>query len=264
MNFPEENIINDLEFQLSESGEKLISYRVIDRQGISRAVVRDIYYDNDNQINLLIELADPNNQPVLRKLVNSQLRQLDLDNQLILTNLSHQQLEDLPIYQPLPGKLTEKSSLDDNREMNNGKPNLAEVQEAYQISLFEEKLRVNRRRQKVGEIIVRKKIETRMVQIPIRREKLIIERIGKNPEQLTEVIVAEGEVNGIKFGELASTNTIHSTKSSFVPMQTARDMLDALAGLTSAAKAKIRIEILSDCSEHQVEHQDICDRYSTK
>jgi hypothetical protein len=89
MNFPEENIINDLEFQLSESGEKLISYRVIDRQGISRAVVRDIYYDNDNELNLLIELADPNNQLVLRKLVNSQLRQLDLDNQLILTNLSH-------------------------------------------------------------------------------------------------------------------------------------------------------------------------------
>jgi hypothetical protein len=89
MNFPEENIINDLEFQLSESGEKLISYRVIDRQGISRAVVRDIYYDNDNELNLLIELADPNNQLVLRKLVNSQFRQLDLDNQLILTNLSH-------------------------------------------------------------------------------------------------------------------------------------------------------------------------------
>lgn len=70
--------------------------------------------------------------------------------------------------------------------------------ESYQISLLEEKLQVAHRKQKVGEVVIRKQVETRMINIPIRREKLIVERIGENPEQLTEVVVAEETVNGFK------------------------------------------------------------------
>jgi hypothetical protein len=45
------------------------------------------------------------------------------------------------------------------------------------IPLLEERLVVDRQRRKVGEVIVRKEIEVQMVQVPVRREKLIVEQV---------------------------------------------------------------------------------------
>lgn len=133
--------------------------------------------------------------------------------------------------------------------------------EIKKIPLLEEKLKVARRQQKIGEVIVRKQVETRMIQVPIRREKLIVERIGNNPERLTEVVIGEGKINGFKYEELNDNDSLHITKSHFLNVPTAKDLLEAIANLSSATKAKVRLEIVTDCSEHQIEHQSICDRY---
>jgi hypothetical protein len=66
------------------------------------------------------------------------------------------------------------------------------ITEATTIPLLEERLRVKYQRRKVGEVIVRKQIETRMVSVPIRHEKLIIEQVGDIPKQLAEVRLGEG------------------------------------------------------------------------
>lgn len=129
------------------------------------------------------------------------------------------------------------------------------------IPLFEEKLLVNHHQQKVGEIIIRKQVETRMIQVPIKREKLIVERIGKNPELLTEVIIKEDKVNGFSFEELRNNNNLHSTKSKYLELSTAQELLDAIAHLGSADKAMVRLEIVTKCLEQQIEHQSICDQY---
>lgn len=133
--------------------------------------------------------------------------------------------------------------------------------EIKNIPLLEEKLKVARRQQKIGEVIVRKQVETRMVQVPIRREKLIVERIGNNPERLTEVVIGEGKVNGFKYEELNDKDSLYITKSHFLNVSTAKDLLEAIANLSSANKAKVRLEIVTDCSEHQIEHQSICDHH---
>ncbi len=258
---------SDLNSQLSRLDKKLIFYRVIDRQGIYRAEVKDIYYDANNEINLLIELAEIDNQLSLRRLENTDICQIDLDNQSILSNLSHQQLENLPLYQPVPAHLKEaltESSLYDDCEMNpthNNNQQQSNSSEVYQIPLLEEKLQIARRKQKVGEVIVRQQVETRIVKVPIRREKLIVERIGRNPERLTEVVIGEGKVSGFKYEELNDTDSLHITKSHFLELQTAQDLLEAIAQLSSVANAKVRLEIVTNCSEDRIEHQDICDRY---
>ncbi|MGF1539147.1 MAG: DUF2382 domain-containing protein [Pleurocapsa sp.] len=138
---------------------------------------------------------------------------------------------------------------------------LSDSTDDYHISLLEEKLQVNRRKQKVGEVVIRKQVETRMVKVPIRREKLIVERIGKNPERLTEVVVTQDKINGFKYEELQDTESLHITKSHFLDVQTAQELLDALAHLSSTNNAKVRLEVVSNCSEHQIEYQGICDRY---
>lgn len=144
---------------------------------------------------------------------------------------------------------------------NDNKDQLTDVKESKQISLYEEKLAVTRQHKKVGEVIVRKKIETKMIQVPVRQEKLIIERIGENPEQLAEVVINEETVNGFSSSELQENQTIQTTKSNYLPLDTAQKLLEAIANLSSSSNAKVRLEIVSVSDEEQAQHQSICDRY---
>lgn len=59
------------------------------------------------------------------------------------------------------------------------------------IPLLEERLVVQRQRHKVGEIIVRKVVETRMIQVPIRRERLIIEQISPERRELASIDLSD-------------------------------------------------------------------------
>ncbi len=130
-----------------------------------------------------------------------------------------------------------------------------------QIPLLEEKLQVTRRQQKIGEVVIRKKVETQMVQVPIRREKLIVERIGQNPQQLAEIVIGAETVNGYNYEEIGDTKSLHITKSNFLDLSTAQALLQALEKLSAAENAKIRLEIVTNCPENQIQHQEICDRY---
>lgn len=65
-------------------------------------------------------------------------------------------------------------------------------QPAERIQLLEERLVVDLHKRKVGEVIVRKEIETRLVQVPIRREILIVEQV--NPELKQLAVVDLGEI----------------------------------------------------------------------
>lgn len=132
--------------------------------------------------------------------------------------------------------------------------------EEHQIKLLEEKLIVKRLKQKVGEVIVRKQIETRTIHLPIRREKLIIEKVGATTEHLAEVDLKEGEVNGVKFSELSNTDDLYLTQSNFVSIETAQHLLTEIHNL-SRENVKIRFEIVADSPESQKTYQDICDRY---
>ena len=135
--------------------------------------------------------------------------------------------------------------------------------EAYQISLLEEKLQVARRKQKVGEVVIRKQVETRMVHIPIRREKLIVEKTGSNPERLAEVVINEETVNGLKYDELNQNNNLDINQSKFVSLPVAIELLSALAQLPASAQTSVRLEIVTNDSEDKLllsKVKDICDR----
>ena len=57
------------------------------------------------------------------------------------------------------------------------------------ISLLEERLIVDFIRRKVGEIVIRKEIETCLLQVevPVRREKLIVEQVSPDYKRLAEI-----------------------------------------------------------------------------
>ena len=159
---------------------------------------------------------------------------------------------------------------------NDVKKTEAEVRENYQISLLEEKLVVERHKLKVGEVIVRKEVETRMVHLPIRREKLVIEKVGATNEYLTQVDLGEGEINGVKFSDLSNTDNIYQVQSDFISLEAAKELLariDDSKGQNESGNwtnaqpedrsnlknVKVRLEIITDNSQSQQTFQDLCD-----
>ena len=134
-----------------------------------------------------------------------------------------------------------------------------QVRENYDISLLEEKLVVKRQKHKLGEVVVRKEIETRTLHIPIRREKLIVEKVGITTEHLTEVNLAEERVNGVKFGELDNAKDIYQVQSNFVSIEQLRDLLTRIGDRSDTENIKLRLEIITDNSRSQQVYQNICD-----
>jgi hypothetical protein len=72
-----------------------------------------------------------------------------------------------------------------------GEPHVLRSETAAQIPLIEERLLVDRHLQKVGEVVVRKEVTTRIIEVPVRRERVIVEQISPTYQQLASVDIAQ-------------------------------------------------------------------------
>lgn len=72
--------------------------------------------------------------------------------------------------------------------------NLVVPEKGKTIPLVQEKVLISHHRRKLGEVVVRKVTETDWVQVPVRREKLVVQREGK-AEPLMEIGLGETRVS---------------------------------------------------------------------
>lgn len=122
-----------------------------------------------------------------------------------------------------------------------------EVLDQQTIRLLEERLSVTSRRRKVGEVIVRKEIETRLVQVPVRREKLIIEQVSPDARTLAVVDMAEGDNDSIEVAEIANSQLSQpSVAGKFNTAAAASQFLAAIARHPQATYQNIEIKIVMD------------------
>jgi len=149
----------------------------------------------------------------------------------------------------------------------------SEVVEDEIVRLLEERLVVNRSKWKVGEVVVRKEVETTTVQVPIQREKLIIEQVGSETKQLAEIDLAQGEVTGIALTEVPSSDTVersvpssdnpYTVTGEFVSPKAVSNLLDAIALQGRHGCAKVRVELVLEHPELQETYQKMFDRCSS-
>jgi Domain of unknown function (DUF2382) len=111
------------------------------------------------------------------------------------------------------------------------------------ISLLEERLIVHLDRHKIGEIIVRKEVETQIIQVPIRREKLIVEQIA--PEYKQIAIIDLGRDSLTTNAEVIPDHQVseHIVKREFESVRLASQFLEAIAHLSDIGSVSIKIEI---------------------
>jgi uncharacterized protein (TIGR02271 family) len=218
---------------------KLKNFVVIDRQGELLGEVKDLILDNNRQLNLVVSQMGTA-QSLRRFLLSSKLIQkTNAPNKSLLVDINKAELEQLPEYVPtqtLSRKFSETSTnlvtsapeaADEGIDKNSAHANSAdmptpveskdiqeepdkdsvllssnspEVLEEELIRLLGERVVVDRSKRKVGEVIVRKEIETRMVQIqvPVRHEKLIVEQVSPERKKLAEIDLGQEEVTGIE------------------------------------------------------------------
>jgi Domain of unknown function (DUF2382) len=136
------------------------------------------------------------------------------------------------------------------------------------FSLLEERLMVNFTRRKIGEIVVRKEVETHIlqVQVPVRHEKLIVEQVSPEYQRLAEIDLDQGnivdrvitdQIEALKFDQTAQP-TVHGEINS---LQAAGELLRKLTYLSINDCEVVRIEIVLKDSQQQNSYQELFDRY---
>jgi hypothetical protein len=191
-----------------------------------------------------------------------------------------EQIEYLPEYIQTESQVSEMEQNSNAPEVNTqDSASIAEVANATNgeidsveeiIRLLGERLVIDRTKRKVGEVIVRKEIETQIVQVPIRREKLIIEQVSPERKQLAEIDLGQEEISGIDLTQAQTAEGVTEGETSafanfnggltvggeFSSPKIASLLLNAIALERNHGCKAVRVTILVEDEEHQKTYQE--------
>ncbi|WP_335026719.1 YsnF/AvaK domain-containing protein [Nostoc sp.] len=267
---------------LADLKNKVNNFAVIDKQGQLVGVVHDLIVDANRRLNLVIsnqanqqtgeynqQLADK--RPSLFRLQSQRIKKIDKPTKSVFIDLNKSEIEYMPEYleTETPGDSNSTEQLANNRITNSPveATNSEEASEEQIIRLLEERLVVESSKRKVGEVIVRKVIETRMVQVPVRREKLIVEQISPEHKQLAEIDLGQEEIDGIDLTqverlEVTNFDSALTVSGEFTSPKTASLLLNAIALELNHGCKLMRVTIAVEDESHQKKYQEWFDRCS--
>ncbi|WP_335078397.1 DUF2382 domain-containing protein [Nostoc sp.] len=267
---------------LADLKNKVNNFTVIDKQGQLVGVVRDLIVDANRRLNLVIsnqvnqqtgeynqQLADK--RPSLFRLQSQRIKKIDKPTKSVFIDLNKSEIEYMPEYleTETPGDSNSTEQLANNRITNSPveATNSEEASEEQIIRLLEERLVVESSKRKIGEVIVRKIIETRMVQVPVRREKLIVEQISPEHKQLAEIDLGQQEIDGIDLTQVERLEVTHfdgalTVSGEFTSPKTASLLLNAIALERNHGCKLVRVTIAVEDESQQKKYQEWFDRCS--
>lgn len=276
---------------------KLNSFAVVNLQGEVLGRVRDFFIDNNRHLHMVVS-SDLTKSRYPRLLLSRKyIQTVDPVKKEVIVDLSKMELEALTEYKKAEEQATKISNKSVQQLVNNrnnisseqgwdmeenqiaeaensaeselveqsdhdGEP--PEVVEEEIIRLLEEKLVVNRSKHKVGEVVIRKEIETRMVEVPVRREKLIVEQVGSETKQLAEIDLGGEEIIGVDPRSVSNSDTGYTVTGEFVSPKAASDLLEAIALQNRHGCTQVRVEVVVDNPQLQETYQRMFDRCSKR
>jgi Domain of unknown function (DUF2382) len=160
------------------------------------------------------------------------------------------------------------NSNSNNQRLESTKAEIRIVEEDI-LHLLGEKLIVDRTKRKIGEVIIRKEIETRMVTVPVRRERLIVEQISPENKQLASIDLGEEQLTEIQLTSSEMPKTLNSESDltisgEFTSPKVASLLLNAIAMEQNNGCKRIHITIAVDNQQHQQQYQEWFARTSIK
>ena len=247
---------------------KLKSFTVKDNKGLLVGKIKDVYFDANGQLNFVVAGLGSENTRIFIVSIKL-LKKVDYHQKALFLSINSDQADLLPRVLPAGhqslenpsephsefnnseltnpstamSNLTDADRTDENLETDEDEENFDIVDQEV-IRLLEERLVINRSKRKVGEVIVRKEIETRMVQVPIQWEKLIVEQVGDDPKVLAEIDLGEGSITGIDLTEIKSDRQEPTVKAEFTSVQKASKILNSIASQPRHGCVKVRLELV--------------------
>lgn len=294
---------------LEKLRNKLKGFAIINMQGQLIGRVRDIFLDKSYHLNVIMSKAEEQANPQMYLLSSKYIEKVDAVHRLLFVDITPVELEQFPLYS-MPNKetsensanlsLTEETARDfdvqeirerDSMETPSSETAMpTEIEEATEeltefddssnvveeeiVRLLEERLVVNRRKHKIGEVVVRKEIETQIIEVPIQREILIIEQVGSETKRLAAIDLSKGEITGVELANPSSSEIHHQKESrpgkgypvigEFVSPKAASNLLEAIALQKRHGCEKIRVELTVENPELQKTYQNMFDRCSIR
>ncbi|MGB3640317.1 MAG: DUF2382 domain-containing protein [Rivularia sp. (in: cyanobacteria)] len=262
---------------------KVNNFDVVDRQGRLIGKVQDLMVNANRQLNFVIQRLSQGNETSPFLLLNGKLvRKIEPKIQRIFTIIDESQLTQLPEYTEKENKVNNMtdnlnthqpidykadSATPEISQENHSELEFVEEIEEDIIRLLGERLVVERSKRKIGEVIIRKEVETRMIQIPVRREKLIIEEPGIEPKQLAEIDLGEEEISQNEFQQNQSMLSSDmsgglTVTGEFDSPKIASLILNAIQLEQNHGCKKVRVSILVEDEEKQQKYQEWFQRTS--
>ena len=246
---------SDMNTLVEKLRQRLKNFAVVDRQGERLGEVKDIILDTNSQLNLVVMRLGNNLNPQQFLLISKLIKKIEPANKTVLVDIDSEKVTNFPEYRvPETPDEALAESLNNSKAAPSGDSDRIDVtsnaiedivqstpvfetnnmQNEVQsginlepsqqqvvldediIRLLEERVVVERGKRKIGEVIVRKEVGTRMVQVPVRYEKLIIEEVGSEPRQLAEIDLSLAPVSQDDLPDTAvtATKTISSDEQS--------------------------------------------------
>lgn len=268
---------------------------VRDAQGNVVGQVRDLVLTPDGNLNLVVATKEAENKVRFLGVSTKFIQKIEPASQSLFINLSAAEINQLPEYErrlrsgaAAPGAAANQKNTSSKERMNMAQlqqeealnnymdhhqisaesaatetENLPETVDEYQIRLLEERLMVDRHKRKVGEVIVRKTVETKIIEVPVRREKLIVEQISPEQKQLAEIDLETDGNQTLDFLQTTDIQRNPVVSGEFTNAQTAARLLDAIATEPGHKPRKVKVEIVLEDSEDLAAYQQWFARYST-
>jgi stress response protein YsnF len=295
---------------LEKLRNKLKGFAIINMQGQLVGKVTDIFLDKSYHLNVVMSKAEAEANSQIYLLSSKYIEKVDAVHRLLFVDIAPVELEQLPLFSmqnkqvaETPGSsrnlsLTEQTASDfkgqelretDSRETASSETvtptevateeltesdDSSNVLEEELVRLLEERLVVNRRKHKIGEVVVRKEIETQIIEVPIQREILIIEQVGSETKRLAAIDLSKGEVTGVELANPSSSEIHHQKESrhekgyrvigDFVSPRAASNLLEAIALQKRHGCEKVRVELTVENPELQKTYQNMFDRCSIR
>lgn len=224
--------------------QNLVDYRVLTPQDLMVGRVEEVIVDRNGHLYLAVSRLDAKGDSSLVWLPGQYIQTVEPSQKALYVKLSHAEIESLPPY----------SKAEEGVATSGATPRVAEK---HNVSLLEERLVVKRHRQKIGEIVVRKEVETRMVEVPLRSEKLIIERVGSETQRLAEIELGREEIAGLDKSLLAAGDGRYPVSAEFSSPQAAAEALAAIARHQQNGSARVRVELVVDSLEAQQQYKEM-------
>ncbi|MFQ4145696.1 DUF2382 domain-containing protein [Chlorogloeopsis sp. ULAP02] len=281
---PNKEHINTL---LNNLIRRIRNFAVLDKHGKLIGRVKDLILDFHHQLNLMVsqilEHQDGDVKPKEENhhyfLLSSKLiKRIDVATKSVFLDIEQSQLEHMPeYYQSEITDGTQKLEQTNTTEIINSQaqsPTLdfkasENVTEEEIVRLLGERIIVDRNKRKVGDVIVRKEIETRIVQIPVKYEKLIVEQVSPEHKQLAEINLSQEELSSIELTELEqpTVNILDgnlTVSGDFNSPKIASLLLNAIALEKNHGCKKVRVTISVEDEENRQKYQEWFERTSIR